>query len=162
MHARLLTLDDIDALRALRLRGLREHPRDFGADYAEEAAQSRDDFVRGFHAVDWFGAFDAETLVGCAILRIPTMAKLKHNGWIHGMYVAPEARGTPAGRLLIEAMEARARAAGLIILKLLATADNDRAVRFYTKCGFAHYGLEPMSHLVDGAFYDSVEMAKRL
>jgi GNAT superfamily N-acetyltransferase len=162
MQARRLTLADIDAARALRFRGLREHPRDFGAALEDEAAQSPEDWARSFQAVEWYGVERDGALVGCAILRIPAMAKLKHNGWIHGMYVAPEARGTPAGGLLIAAIEARARGAGLSILKLLATSENARAVRFYEKCGFVTYGLEPDSHRVDGVSYDSVEMMKRL
>jgi ribosomal protein S18 acetylase RimI-like enzyme len=162
VEARRLTLADAAAARALRLRGLIDHPRDFGAAYEDEAAQSAEEFARNFQAVEWFGVWREGALVGCAILRIPTMTKLNHNGWIHGMYVAPEARGTPAARLLVEAIEVRARDSGLAILKLLATADNTRAVRFYEKCGFARYGLEPASHLVDGVMYDSIEMAKRL
>jgi GNAT superfamily N-acetyltransferase len=162
MRARSLTHADVEAARALRLRGLQEHPRDFGAAYDDEAAQSRADWARNFQTVEWYGVERDGVLVGCAILRIPTMAKLKHNGWIHGMYVAPEARGTPAGGLLIAAIEERARAVGLGILKLLATSQNARAVRFYEKCGFVPYGLEPDSHRVDGVSYDSVEMMKRL
>jgi GNAT superfamily N-acetyltransferase len=162
VRARRLTLADAPEARALRLRGLQDHPRDFGAAYQDEAAQSPEQFAQNFQAVEWFGVDRNDTLVACAILRIPTMAKLKHNGWVHGMYVAPEARGSAAGRLLIDAIEARAREAGLAILKLLATADNARAVRFYEKCGFVHYGREPASHQVDGVMYDSVEMAKRL
>ncbi|MFZ4070875.1 MAG: GNAT family N-acetyltransferase [Caulobacterales bacterium] len=162
MQARQLTLADVDAARALRLRGLQEHPRDFGAAYEDEAALSREEWARNFQAVEWYGVERDGALVACAILRIPAMMKLKHNGWIHGMYVAPEARGTPAGGLLIAAIEARACAAGLGILKLLATSQNARAVRFYEKCGFAAYGLEPDSHRVDGVSYDSLEMMKRL
>jgi GNAT superfamily N-acetyltransferase len=162
MQARQLTLADVDAARALRLRGLQEHPRDFGAAYEDEAALSREEWARNFQAVEWYGVERDGALVACAILRIPAMMKLKHNGWIHGMYVAPEARGTAAGGLLIAAIEARARAAGLGVLKLLATSQNARAVRFYEKCGFAAYGLEPDSHRVDGVSYDSLEMMKRL
>lgn len=162
MEARRLTLTDAAIARALRLQGLKDHPADFGADFASEAALSEEAFRANFQTVEWFGVFDGGALVGCAVLRIPTMVKLQHNGWIHGMYVAPQARGTDAGQALVAAIEARAREAGLTILKLLATVSNARARRFYEKCGFVLYGVEPDSHRVDGVSYDSVEMAKRL
>jgi GNAT superfamily N-acetyltransferase len=112
--------------------------------------------------VTWFGVERDGALIGCALLRIPPGLKLAHNGWVHGMYVTPEARGRGAAPALMAAIEVAARAANVRILKLLYRAGNERAERFYLKCGFYPYGLEPESHQVEGVVYDSVEMAKRL
>jgi GNAT superfamily N-acetyltransferase len=162
MRVRALTPDDAQPLSALRLRALKDHPRDFGAAYEEEAPWPIEKWRQSLAETRWFGVEREGVLCGCAILRIPTLVKLAHNGWIHAMYIAPEARGAGAGEALIAAIEAFARVQGVLVLKLLATQGNDAAVRLYAKCGFQLYGVEPASHKVDGVLYDSIEMIKRI
>jgi GNAT superfamily N-acetyltransferase len=162
MEVRRLSVSDLHALRALRLRALKEHPRDFGAAYEDEVGWPEARWRTSLAETIWFGAEQGAALVARAVLRIPGLVKLRHNGWVHAMYVAPEARGSEAGRVLIDAIETAARSEGVAILKLLASEGNDAARRFYEKCGFVQYGLEPDSHRVDGKSYNSVEMLKRL
>src|SRR5262249_11943688 len=86
MRARLLTGADFDALRLLRLRGLREHPIDFGADHDDEAAFSKERWRERLLEVGWFGVEEDSVLVACAFLRQPEGKKLRHNGWLNAMY----------------------------------------------------------------------------
>lgn len=153
---------DAALLRALRLRGLEENPEDFGAAYEDEAAWPLARTVESLTLLRWFGAFDGATLIGCVSLRVPEGAKLRHNGWINAMYVAPEARGAGAADELLDALEAAARVTGVTVCKLVCREDNHRARRFYERRGYEAYGREPDSISVSGRGYIGLEMAKRL
>jgi ribosomal protein S18 acetylase RimI-like enzyme len=60
-----------------------------------------------------------------------------------GMYVAPEAAGQGAGRALLHALLAHARAEGIGSLVLTVTEGNTRAQRLYEQAGFRSFGVEP-------------------
>ena len=55
--------------------------------------------------------------------------------WVHDLYVSPEARGSGAADLLMEAALARGRAAGAPLLVLTVAEANDRARAFFTRHG---------------------------
>jgi GNAT superfamily N-acetyltransferase len=77
-----------------------------GFDPGESAAPTLDDFVppQGLFLV----AFEAERPVGCGGFK-----RLDDNtAYLKRMWVAPEARGQGLGRTLLQALEARALAAG--------------------------------------------------
>lgn len=159
---RKLTEDDASALRTIRLRALKENPADFSAAYEDVEPKPPEHWVQSIRGVSWYFALDGAAPVGCALLNVHSGAKLAHNGWVHGVYVAAEARGMGAADALMEAIEAEARGRGLAILKLLVRAGNRPAERLYARCGYTPYGREPASHKVDGIVYDSIELAKRL
>lgn len=160
--ARLLTPADAVAVRALRLRGLQEHPLEFGADYHDELAWPIERWRERLKEVSWFGVERDGALIACAFVRFMTGRKLRHNGWINAMYVAAEAQGAGAGDALMDAIESAARACGATHLKLYAREGNARAVAFYRRRGFVPYGIEPDSHIVAGVSYHSLEMCRIL
>ena len=93
-----------------------------------------------------FGAFDGDTLVGVAGVRVETRDKLRHKATLFGMYVHAHARGRGVGRALVQAVLARARAqAQCRVLQLTVTEGNSEAQALYTACGFAPFGREPMA-----------------
>jgi GNAT superfamily N-acetyltransferase len=159
---RRLKADDWEALRALRLRGLAEHPLEFGAGVEDETPWLEARWRQGLSDLRWFGVARDDALIACALLRVPEGRKLRHNGWINAMYCAAEAQGSAAGDALMAAIEAEARMLGVGVLKLYAREGNARAVRFYERHGFVVYGREPASHVVAGVAYNSVEMARPL
>lgn len=59
---------------------------------------------------------------------------------LYQFYVAPEARGTGFAARLLAAGEARISAAGHDIAQLDVAIGNDRAERFYSKCGWQAQG----------------------
>lgn len=161
--ARRLVAADAEALRALRLCGLKEHPLEFGADYDEEAAWPLERWRAQLADAFWFGVEADGELTACLYMRQPSGRKLRHNGWINAMYVAPHARGAGgAADALMEAAEAEAITRGVTRLKLYVRDGNARAIAFYRRRGFAPYGVEPDSHIVDGVGYHSLEMCKIL
>ena len=61
---------------------------------------------------------------------------------LYQMYVAPEGRGTGVAQALMADAEQRIAAAGATTAWLACAVGNDRAVRFYEKCGWVNAGLK--------------------
>ena len=161
---RALSPSDLEAYRALRLRGLAEHPEAFTSDAAEEAAKPRDalakrlaaDPARPHDAV--FGAFDGAALGGLCGIDVDMREKVRHKGHVFGMYVPAERAGRGIGGALIDRVIAHARAAGLAQLVLTVTAGNDAARRVYERAGFGVCGRELQAVRVGGRAHDKLTM----
>ncbi|HEY8245353.1 MAG: GNAT family N-acetyltransferase [Vicinamibacteria bacterium] len=161
---RKLAATDVDAYRALRQRGLAEHPEAFTSSADEEAALPADklarrlasDAARPYDAV--FGAFDGGALAGLCGIDVDMRAKVRHKGHVFGMYVPSERAGRGVGAALIERVVTHAREHGLTQLALTVTADNPAARRVYERAGFAIVGREPHAIRVDGRSHDKLFM----
>lgn len=158
MLIRVLTEEDAAALQAVRLRSLREHPEAYGAAYEDECETPVEQIAErlrpGSPTGITFGAFGGETLVGIVQLGLSTRPKSRHRGQIYAVYVAPEARGQGAGRALMEAALAEARARGLEQVALGVTVGNDAARALYVSLGFRPFGIEPRSLKVEEEYFD--------
>jgi RimJ/RimL family protein N-acetyltransferase len=165
MVIRALGIADAEAYRALRLRGLAEHPEAFTSSAEEEALESGERLARRLspdpdrpHDVV-FGAFDGAKLVGACGMDVDMRAKVRHKGHVFGMYVAAERSGAGVGRALIDRVIAHARErAGLEGLVLTVTAGNTAARRVYERAGFAICGREPRAIRVGGRTHDKIQM----
>ncbi len=164
-----LVKTDAPAYRALRLRGLAEHPDAFTSDAEEEAmkplawterrigpkADAPHDVVLGAFATD--GA-----LVGVVGMDIDPRRKVRHVAHVFGMYVAGPWRGAGVGRRLLDALVARSRSiAGVEQLALTVTAGN-AAKDLYERAGFIAWGTSPAAIKVDGVAFDKVHMTMRI
>jgi len=79
-------------------------------------------------------------------------------GEIKRMYVAPAARGRKLGRLILEALEARARELGLAVIRLESGIKQSPALSLYRSSGYRErgpFGAYALDHT-------SVFMEKRL
>jgi ribosomal protein S18 acetylase RimI-like enzyme len=90
-------------------------------------------------------------LIGYAIAsgREPGRAHL-HHFMVHATH-----RGRGTGAAMLDALERRVRAAGYSCLSLKVEAGNDRAAHFYTRLGFAEYGMDGDYHLFRKAAGDA-------
>ena len=108
-----------------------------------------------------FGAFQGVDLVGTAALALETGRKVNHRGSVVGVYVAPVARGSGAGRALIAAVLAAARGQ-VDELVLSVGIGNAPAIALYLACGFRPYAIDEDAIRVNGVQVDDVLMRLRL
>jgi RimJ/RimL family protein N-acetyltransferase len=162
-----LTPADADAYRALRLRGLAEHPDAFTSDHAQEAAKPPGALaLRLAPAAEAphnrvFGAFDGAALVGVVGFEVEPRVKTRHKGHVFGMYVPYEHGNAGIGRALIDAVLAHARGIpGLEKVDLTVTATNAAARALYEHAGFVGWGIERRAIIVAGAPFDKLHMTK--
>jgi GNAT superfamily N-acetyltransferase len=145
---RRLRAGEADLLRDLRLGALRDAPMAFGSTLAREEAYESEqwerwaaDSARGERQA----VFVAEPAAGMASGVIddddPGLAHL------YAMWVAPHARGTGAGRALVEAVIAWATERGAARLTTSVTEGNAVGAALYSAAGFADTGRrEPLGH----------------
>ncbi len=162
MTVRALGPDDAAAFQALRLRGLGEAPTAFASSLEEEVPTPIDQIVQRLQpqadrAI--FGAFGSGGLCGVLGVQREAMRKLRHKGFIWGMYVVPEARRAGHGLRLMQAALAHAWTDLQVRqVNLGVHALNEGAVRLYRRCGFEVYGTERGSLMVDGVLQDEHHM----
>jgi GNAT superfamily N-acetyltransferase len=72
---------------------------------------------------------------------------------LYQLYVAPAARGTGVAAILLADAEARLRDCGVETAWLACTVGNNRAARFYEKCGWRRMATEPyLAETSEGPF----------
>jgi ribosomal protein S18 acetylase RimI-like enzyme len=136
---------DAAAYRALRLRGLREHPEAFGSSYEESRDRPLEEVLARFARPEsvLLGAEEDGRLIGTVSCQRETYQKARHRATITGMYVAAEAQGRGVGGALLDAAIGHARGwAGLEQVHLTVVTANAAAGRLYRGRGFVVYGLE--------------------
>lgn len=140
--------------RALRLRALRDAPDAFWVTAEEEAATTVGEWRRRLAMPDaaTFVAVRDGADVGLAV----GTRHHEHEGdaALQAVWVAPEARGSGAGRALVRAVVAWARAAGYGSVRLDVGDANGPAVRLYARMGFVPTGAvgalpSPREHLTE-------------
>jgi ribosomal protein S18 acetylase RimI-like enzyme len=88
------------------------------------------------------GAFTDGLLVGTVQVILSVPPNQPHRGEIAKLLVSPAARKRGIARMLMEAAEAEARAAGKSLLVLDAVSDGD-AARLYARMGWTTVGVIP-------------------
>ena len=145
---RRLGAGEADLLRDLRLRALGDAPMAFGSTLAREEGYEPERWERW--AADSASGerqaiFIAEPQAGMASGVIDDEDRaLAH---LYAMWVAPQARGTGAGKALVEAVVAWAADRGAERLTTSVTEGNAAAAALYAAAGFADSGRrEPLGH----------------
>ena len=167
MRIRTLEPSDVELFYSIRLRGLRENPEAFGSTFAEESAMSAEERRGRFHCTDEnfvLGAFgEGGPLIGVAGFYRAAHLKLRHKGFVWGMYVPPESRGRGVGGALLSSVIGRGRSLpGLEQICLDVVTVNGAARRLYLSQGFQVYALEREAMKQDGQYYDLEHLVLRL
>jgi ribosomal protein S18 acetylase RimI-like enzyme len=101
-------------------------------------------------------ARDEEGIAGTVQLRPASMPNQRHRADIAKLLVHRRARGQGLGRMLMEEIERRARAAGFTLLTL-DTKRGDAAESLYRRAGWTEVGVIPNYALnPDGSLCDTV------
>ena len=139
----MLRLERLDSheglrLRTIRLRALLDAPDAFGSTFEETSARPDDSWSTQIQELPTFIAVRDGLDIGMA--RYAQDKAQSGTAWLISMWVAPEARRTGVGGLLIDAVIEWARAHGVQRL-LLDVADlNAPAIALYRRKGFEPNG----------------------
>ena len=156
-----LNVEDAEELRALRREALLAHPTAFSADPDIEAKLSIETWRERLRSGRWFGGKIEGSLVGMASFWFEQSRKIRHTARVGSMYVRESARGSGMAGALLEAVLAEA-AKSCEQATLSVEASNTRAIRLYERHGFRLIGRFPRNLLVDGKYYDELEMYRAL
>ncbi|MBV8357623.1 MAG: GNAT family N-acetyltransferase [Deltaproteobacteria bacterium] len=149
--------ENAEALRNLRWEALTLHPTAFTADLDIESRLTLDDWREQIRKNVWFGGIVDGELVAMVALLIQASKKVKHTGYVASMYVRENERGTGLADRLMKALLAHA-AECVEQVMLAVEAGNMRAIKFYQRHGFHVIGRIPRSILVDGKYFDELQM----
>lgn len=145
---RRLGAHEADLLRDVRLRALRDAPMAFGSTLAREEGYEPAKWERwaaGSAGGEQQAIFIAEPAAGMASGVIDDEDTAL--AYLYAMWVAPEARGSGAGKALLGAVVAWATERGAERLTTSVTDGNAAAAGLYTAAGFADTGRrEPLGH----------------
>ena len=161
LDVRRLGVEDADSFMSVRREALNADPLAFSASIDDDFALDAD-FVRRSlgnereQAV--FGYFEAGRLRGIVGLVRGSKLKQRHGAVIWGMYVGAGARRRGAGRALLSAAIAQARAWGVEQIQLSVTDAAPQAKRIYEAAGFTSWGHQPRALGWQGRFVDESHM----
>lgn len=161
MKIRLLTLDDWQIWRSLRLEALQNSPESLASSYEEEMKYSQEEWKNKLIKSNVFGAFVNNKLIAGAGFYNLNRLKTMHRGDLFAMYVTPKYRGQGIASQLIEVVINHAKSR-VIQLHLSCVTNNESAVKLYQKYGFRIYGIEPRSLKIDDNFFDEYLMLLEL
>jgi RimJ/RimL family protein N-acetyltransferase len=161
---RRLVASDTAVYHELRLTALRTEPTAFASTAEAEERRTVADIVPRIASAESFvvGAFDPLAgLIGLGGFYREAGPKMRHIGWIWGMFVVPEFRGRGlAGRILASLIEDARHVPGVQQLQLRVISSNSAAQRLYESAGFKRVALLPRALYVDGMFHDDVVMMR--
>ena len=147
LQIRRLTELDAEALRTLRLSALETETQIFAESLDELVQMSVDTYAEKLRSGGdenfVFGAFENYALVGMAGFYRERRPKLRHKGWVWGVFVSPQCRGKGAGRSLLNSVLASARTLPELDCVLLKVATTQIAAKkLYLSQGFHSFGVE--------------------
>ena len=143
---RVLTADDAEAYRALRLEALEREPFAFGRSLNEYLKEPLESIRARFTSPDatTLGAFLDGQLVGMSSLARRSNEKERHKADIYAVYVTKPARGQGISRVLLTTLLKRARSIPGLEQVLISVSNTQHAARaLYTSLGFVAFGHEP-------------------
>ena len=156
-----LEASDAPAVRALRLRALREDHDSFLSSYEEEVREpeaNTEERLRNPRPDSAsFGAFEDGLLVGMLHVARDARRKTLHRATLGGMYVAPESRAHGHAQALLDAAIERMRGIGVEQIHLCVSTTADSARRLYRRAGFEVVG-ELKGAIKDGERYIDEEL----
>ena len=158
MRVRQLAPDEFRTLRAIRLRALQDSPAAYGSTYEQTVARSEADWRAWFDtATPFLAEGPHRTALGLAAMyREADEPAVAH---LISMWVAPEARGTGIGDVLVEEVVSFASVQGFAVVRLDVAEGNDQAVRLYERNGFRLTGRQNARER-DGAIEFEMELRR--
>lgn len=166
MEFRLLTEEDTEQYRALRLQALNELPASFASSYESEKKKSIEELIQEIipsESAFIMGALMDSELSGIAGFKQESLEKMKHRGQILGMYISPAMRGKGLGKKLLGSLIERIKEnAAIEKVDLAVAVDNQSAKALYESLGFIQYGEYKKALKIADGYVDEVYMSLEL
>ena len=164
VEVRAVAPDDWAVVKQLRLAALQDAPLAFGSTYEREVDRTETEWRERLGQFDGarFVAYSGADPVGIAgvYLRREDRDAPGPVPELISMWVRPDFRGAGVGRVLVDAVAAWVSERGFAEVRLMVSADNPAAERFYERLGFTANGYrQPMPH--DDS-RDELEMTRSL
>ena len=147
----LLSQEEWERLRSIRLRALKENPEAFGADFKEVESRSREDWLKDYNKEDYLVASIDSVDVGMLYIEV---LNGDHGAtcWIGGCWTDPAFRGNGVMRALFNYIDSHAQEKGWIRQGLGVWIDNLIAINSYKSLEFTFAG-EKMPGSREGKFF---------
>jgi ribosomal protein S18 acetylase RimI-like enzyme len=163
MRVSRLDASHVDAYRAFMLRAYAEAPDAFTSTPEERSREPQSWWLKRIAHPEGgsvaFACFEGATLVGTVAVEFSAKPKTRHKAHLIGMFVAPEARGRGAARMLVDAALAHCRSrAEVTTVTLTVTDGNEPAIALYSSVGFRSFGVEPMALRTPEGYLAKVHM----
>ena len=159
---RLLSPDDVDLFRSIRLEALRASPESYASSVEDWQDLPDQEWRRRLVDNHVFIAVENDLPVGIMALARQCTAKKAHRAMVQMVYLRENARGRGLAEALLEALVEFARGQGIRQLELAVSAENDVAIRFYRRRSFTEIGRIPCALLHQGREIDQILMARRI
>ena len=163
VRVRVLSVDDAQAVRGLRLEGLRLHPQSFGSAWEEEAVHPLTwwrDRLAG--PARWLGAEIDGELVGLTVVSLNPRMKHAHSADIGAVYVRERFHRRGVAHALMQSAMEYLKTNRALYATLTVGAENDAARRLYERFSFVACGQLERELNVDGRFHDELLMRTRI
>ncbi len=157
MNIKLLTSQDVDAWKRIRLEALQNSSESFGSSYEEEVLYTEEDWQKHLENSYVFGIFVNNELVASACYAPLANIKGKHRGIIWGVYTKVAHRKKGFSKLLMQNLITHAQNK-VRQLHLSCTTINHQAHSMYEHLGFKIYGTDPKALKIKGKYYDEYLM----
>ena len=147
----LLSKDEWERLREIRLRALKENPEAFGADFNEVQSRTKDGWLKDYNKEDYLVASINGADVGMLYIEV---LNGDHGAtcWIGGCWTDPAYRGKGVMRALFNYIDKHAVAKDWTRQGLGVWTDNYEAIKAYEFLGFSFAG-EKMPGSREGKFF---------
>ena len=162
---RTLNENDVDIFIKIRKDSLRMNPKSFGSSpnaeinrektFEDLKAKNDENFILGY--------FDGAELVGSLGFIRYQNEKVRHKGFIWGVFVYDQYRGKKIGKMLMQnCIDRASKLPGLEKIMLSVSHVSSAALALYTNIGFEIYGRETNAMIWEGAYIDEISMEKIL
>lgn len=152
---RILLARDWLLWKAFRLEALAQEPLAFGSTYEEEHCWEPERWQEQITEKSIYIFFIDDRPVSSVGFYQLNMLKLRHRGFIFGVYTVPEYRGKGYTQLIFEKIIQEYRQTLEQISLSCIVGDNVRsAVNFYKRLGFVSCGVSLKAFKVEGRYYD--------
>jgi ribosomal protein S18 acetylase RimI-like enzyme len=138
-----ITIDNAVVFRSVRLRALQEAPSAFGSTYAREIQFTEGEWIRRtmlWNGERGIGFLAMDGNVSCGLAGSFLNGADATEAQLISMWTAPTHRQRGVGRLLVNAIIDWASQRGARRLQLMVTSNNQSAISFYQRLGFALTG----------------------